>query len=646
MSLTFATIEKSEELRIIVETAVKKKKFFSADVETEGFNYFRDKLVGIGIAFNEEIGSIYIPIHHKYGQTNDGKKTLEILRPLFENNKFCSYNAIFDVGFLRQQANFDIDFSNVVDVQLIYYALGRYKNLKLSTAANDVMGFKVFNYHDFILSQDLILSKHKISDAKISSVSEYCGRDALATLMLYNRLYDKMKNNFIFNLESLLLPVIFWLKMNGVLIDKDMLEQERSSVAAEIEALEVLMKKQANIVDYEGEESFNFRSPKQVSKLLFDTLKIKAKKFTKTGQESSGKDALLDIRDKNIVAWNLYTYRGMSKVHDSYLQKFNSMCESDGRIHAHYNQTGTITGRFSSSDPNLQNIPNAGEWIVKENGKEPYVIDSRMRDVFIAEKNKWLVECDYNQTEARLAAGITQERVLLDAFANNIDFHTKTASMIFQLPVDKISKEQRRLAKTLNFALMYGGGPRVVFNQFRKSGLGISYETAKDWREKYIRGYSKMFLEAEKISSEAVQNGFAKTIFDRIIPIENFKSREIDKIERGKRTAYSGRVSGSAADILKLTLVKLYKEIKNRGWMNKTKFIITVHDSFMFEVDDDVLIEYMEMAAKLAEFKKEGFPDIFVDIKIGKRWGKMLEKEKKESFLVFGERTRLEFKNE
>ena len=614
-----ANLEEVKDLVFYLQT--RPDVMFSVDVETTGFSPRKNKLVGVGVSYSEG-RAVYIPLGHLYEQPFDGEAALSLLRPLFEERSFCAFNAAFDVAFLQKQGRMNIDPANVVDVQLLAHAKGCYPSLSLSAIAKQEINMEVWRYSDFMRGEGLT-KKQTIAEAKITSVVEYCGRDVLATLCLYNKLYSKWKDNSIYKLERRVLPVVMQMIENGVLVNQDFFKKEAERLSLVMADLQTLIEVQCSAAA--GEQiKLNLGSPQQLAHVLFDILKLEPAKITKTGQKSTDESVLLELRRESPVVNNILAHRGISKRTSSFIDEFMSYCDKDGRIRTKFNQTGVPTGRFSSADPNLQNIPNESSWLIYRMNGEKEKIVSNVRQGFIVPPGKFFVCYDFNQIELRLAAGVTQEAVLLASYRDGIDTHTKTASLVFGIPVTKVTKEQRRIGKKLNFTLLYGGGPRVVYAALKKD-LDISREQAKEFRERYVEGYPKMFREFERIADEAERNGYIKTLFGRTMHVFEFQSEDQKMRERGRRVAYNGVIQGTAADIMKISMVRISDAIKKRHWDEKKKMLLTVHDDLAFEVDGDILSESIQVVLPLMEFKFPKFPDIFAEVKVGRDWGNLKE---------------------
>jgi DNA polymerase-1 len=299
-----------------------------------------------------------------------------------------------------------------------------------------------------------------------------------------------------------------------------------------------------------------------------------------------------------------------------------------------------VHGRFFSDDPNLQNISNENKWWIYASEKEKREVRVKVRDGFIVPEGHWFVEFDYSQIEARLAAGVTGEAILLKAFHEGQDFHSKTASLMFGVPLSQVTDFQRRIGKTCNFALIYGGSAKTLYEELKADIPDINMSKAREYHSRYLDSYPTMFGKADLIRDQAERDGFVTTIFGRRIPIFDFQSSDEKIRSHGRRQAYNGVVSGSAADILKMSMVKLHKEYKKLGWLEKgLKMILTIHDSLVFDVPGTLdFAEFVRVTEETMYFKREGFPDVMASIAIGRRWGGLEKQGKKETVMQFAMR--------
>lgn len=629
----YVALDNLSGVKKVVSKIAEKRVPYSMDLETTGLNPWKDSIVGVGLCATEA-GAVYIPIAHSYYQPYDGRAAMELLKPLFEYAPFIGFNVLFDVEFLEFQAGIKshLDF---VDAALLTYVDGQVPGNSLSAQAKFHLNMKVFSFKEFMLKTDLPLRSTNIADAPIAHVAAYCGRDTLAAFLLYKKLYSRLKDNKVYKLEHDLLPVIRWLRKNGVLVNQEYFEKEQKRITGEKDELTQLLYSQAHSMCNERVE-FNPRSSTQVSEVLFKRIGLPVQgRSKKTKAPSTSENALAPLRWDYPLVNNLLIWREMDKRLTSYLNKYHMLVQDDGRIHASYNQTGVITGRFSSSNPNMQNVPGLKKWKIVLSKDKKKEIETNTRSGFVVPEDKWWLCFDFSQIEARLAAGLTKELVLLNAFEQGIDFHTKTASLIFNVPVEKVTHEQRQLGKKLNFLMLYGGGAKRLYEELVKEER-VTREQAKQYREEYYRVYSTMFNEAEQIGRIAETTCSVQTIYNRRVPIPKLGSSDNYIRMEGQRQAYNAVVQGSAGDILKISLRKMYDMIKKDFSLDAVRFFLTVHDDQHYEIDKHVdMVDLTRSSMKLLTYNLDGYPVINSDVSLGKNWGSLKEREKEETIETF-----------
>jgi DNA polymerase-1 len=425
------------------------------------------------------------------------------------------------------------------------------------------------------------------------------------------------------------------MRRNGVLIDREHFVSEAERLTGVFEHLENIVWQQAS--EAIGEPThFNIGSYQQKGDILFNKMGLKIHAYSDKGAPSTSESALAELRWDNPIVNNCVVHAQMKKMLSSYLKKFPALIEQDGRIHTSFNQTGVVTGRYSSSDPNLQNIPNIKEWVIKGKDSEKVVVNTR--DAFtVPEGWRWLA-FDYSQIEARIAAGLTKEVELLTAFRDGVDFHTKTASMVFGVAVDRVTKSQRQMGKKLNFLLLYGGESKKLFSELIKE-MKVTKAECKNYRDLYYNAYPRMFREADRIAKDAYMTHSVNTIYDRKIPVPMLGSSDKYERSKGERQAYNGIVQGSAGDIMKMALISTDKLIQKSYSLDAVKAMLTVHDEVDFEVSPDVdMRDLIIDSMKTMRFYREGYPDIYTEPSLGTRWGSLTEINKGESIEQFVDR--------
>jgi DNA polymerase-1 len=629
--MKFTAIQTKEQLAKLSEFLSGYKEIVAVDLETESKNPYKDDIVGIGLSW-DETGSVYIPIKHRYDQPFEPEYALNMLKKPLETLNICGFNILFDLEFLDLRGG--IRPKSVVDASLLAYITAKYESLSLKNVCSiEFPGIKTLSFRDLMVEHGLNATKSMISELPIGVVSDYCGRDALATYLLYNKLYKSVQNHPIYKLESMVLPVTLWMRQNGVLIDRSFFDKEENVLLSELDGLKSLV--DAQISEAAGEKvDINLGSSQQLGKVLYKTLKFRCDEYTETGQPRTDKEQLAKYKWKHPLVKNIITYKELKKLLSTYYSNYMKYVEKDGRIHASFNQIAATTGRYSCSEPNLQNIPAKKSWTIETpaGSKE---ITANMRGGFVVPEDCWFVEFDYSQIEARLAAGVTQEPILLNAFAEGIDYHTKTASLVFSIPVDSVTKEQRKMAKRLNFALSYGMGVNKLWRVLSEE-IPISYKDSAGFRDSYVKSYPTMFHMADVIGKNAERTRSVDTIFGRRIPVFEFLRGDEKSMQDGRRMAYNGVIQGSAADVMKRGLLRSWQLIKKKYGLDNVKLIMTIHDSMEFEVKKTVpIVEFVEDIIRETSLKIEKFPYIFSEPEIGTRWSNLQAPAKGEPFLDF-----------
>jgi DNA polymerase-1 len=380
----------------------------------------------------------------------------------------------------------------------------------------------------------------------------------------------------------------------GVKIDMERLKDISKELERELDGI------QRRIYFLAGEE-FNINSPKQLSRILFQNLGFQPKKKTKTGF-STELSILEELAESHELPREVLNYRSLSKMKTTYVDVLPGLVNPrTGRVHTSFNQTTTATGRLSSSEPNLQNIPVRGEW------------GRRIREAFIAEEGNILLSADYSQIELRILAHLSQDEGLLEAFRNDLDIHARTASELFEIPIDKVTPDMRRIAKTVNFGVIYGISPFGL-----SEALGIPRDDAKKYIEQYFDRHPGVKRYIEETLEVAVSRGYVTTLFGRKRAIPELKSKNPNTRQQGERFAINSPVQGTAADIIKIAMINIWKSFNDRHL--KAKMILQVHDELLFELQKEELGVVTDIVRKEMEGVMEFSVPIKVDIGYGSNW--------------------------
>ncbi|WP_017720296.1 DNA polymerase I [Kamptonema formosum] len=615
------TPEKLAELVQLLQTRTHSDTPVAWDTETTALEPRDAKLVGIGCCWGAgEEDVAYIPTGHTGGGNLDKAAVLEALRPILESADYpkALHNAKFDRLVLRCQG---IELAGAVfDTMLASYVLlpkesddRSEESYKLSDLAQRKLGIKAQSY------ESLKVPKGKtIADLKIPEVADYCGMDVYATFLLVGKLREELQavervHRLLLEVEQPLEPVLAEMEYTGIRINSPYLE----------ELSDQLEKDLAKIVEaaYKavGGEEFNLGSPKQVSKLLFEKLKLDTKKSRKTkmGYYSTDAAVLERLQGQHPVVDCMLEHRTLAKLKSTYADALPALVRADtGRVHTDFNQTATATGRLSSSNPNLQHIPIRTEF------------SRQIRKAFLPEPGWLLVSADYSQIELRILAHLSQEPVLVEAYRNNQDVHTVTAKLLFEK--ETVSAEERRFGKTINFGVIYGMGSA----RFARA-IGKTPAEGKLFIQRFYRRYPKVFEYLQQLQREAIAQGYVETILGRrryftfegesLRRLKGSNPEEID-LDRLKklgpkdaeqlRAAANAPIQGSSADIIKVAMVRLQERLRNCG----ARMLLQVHDELVFEVMPAEWEELQPVIKSVMESAVLLSVPLVVDIRAGQNW--------------------------
>ncbi|MBU4561522.1 DNA polymerase I [bacterium] len=573
----------------------------SVDFETTGKDPMVASLVGISLSL-KPFSAYYIPLTHSYlgvPKQLDRKYVLGELKPILENERIRKYgqNIKYEIILLKRAG---IDLKGIYfDTMVASYLLNPAKlNHNLGDIAIEYLGHKMTPIGELIGKGKKEITMDQV---EIERVTPYACADADIVLRLAEIMEPKLKEKGLEELfhkvEMPLVGILAEMEMDGVLIDKEYLGSLSKEFALELKKLE------KKIYSLAGEE-FNINSPKQLSYILFEKLKLPVIEKTKTGY--STKEAVLrELAPNHKLPNLLIKYRELAKLKSTYIDALPLLINSHtGRVHTSFNQTITATGRLSSSEPNLQNIP-----IRTELGR-------KIRKAFIPQKGYILLSADYSQIDLRVLAHISKDEALRDAFFKDEDIHSRTACEIFGLSKEEVTPELRRMAKTVNFGLSYGMSP---FGLSRD--LGISLKEAEKYITKYFERYSGVKKYIEEIIEEAKKKGYVTTLLKRrrYIPEINHPDPRLSNF--AKRAAINTPIQGTSADIIKVAMLEISERIKKEAL--KTKMIIQIHDELLFEVPEDEVGKISRLAKEIMEGAIELEVPIRVDIKTGRNWAEI-----------------------
>lgn len=511
------------------------------------------------------------------------------IKELLEDDSIAK--VMFDVKEAIVKLNGRIDIKNISDDTAIAAYL-------VDPAKNEYTIEKLASeYFGTVIEKPEVKQLSLLDDVETDR-SEYLAKCAVALGVLNERIGDKIKENGqekLYNeVELPLVTVLAHLEINGFLVDDNQLKEFADKLGEKIDAL-------TNEIYMLAGEEFNINSPKQLGVILFEKLELKPVKKTKTGYATNA-DVLEKLRDKHPIVNFIMEYRQLAKLKSTYCDGLTAVVNPNThRIHSVFTQTVTVTGRLSSTEPNLQNIPTRTEL-----GRE-------IRKMFVAKDGYVLVDADYSQIELRVLAHIANDETMINAFRNNEDIHAVTASQVLGIPLEDVTKEQRSSAKAVNFGIVYGIGEFSLAQD-----LHISVKEAKAYIESYLEKYNGVRNYMESIKEQAKKDGYVKTMLNRIRYIPELKSPNYNIRQFGERVALNTPIQGTAADIIKLAMVNVYNRLKAEGL--KARLILQVHDELICECPEseaqtvaDILREEMSGAAKLSV-------PLTVDAKIGHSW--------------------------
>ena len=593
-------ITKENDLLSIIED-IKKKKFFSFDLETSSLDYMEAKIVGISIALSDK-KSYYIPIGHssniKYKQLSK-KYVLDNLKPILQSEKFkkIGHNLKYDRNVL---VNYNINLIGIEhDSMLLSYVYDSTAiRHGLDNAAEKYLSHKTIHYEDVAGKG---AKQIPFADVDIEIAAEYACEDAVVSLELYNFLWSKVSKDknivkVYSDIEIPLVPILSKIETNGVLIDSKALQKLSKDLNKELNEIESKCFKITN-------KEFNLNSPKQLQEILYDELKIPVSKKTPTGKPSTDEDTLQFLAQTNELPKLILEYRSLNKLKTGYTDKLPlQISKTSGRVHTSYQQAITSTGRLSSTDPNLQNIP-----IKTSKGK-------KIRKTFIAQGEKRIFAADYSQIELRIMAHLSEDKNLLKAFKNKIDIHSFTASEIFAIDIENVSSDDRRAAKAINFGLIYGMSSFGLSKQ-----LGIPISAAKDYMDVYFERYPRIKSYMNQIKDFAKNNGYVETIYGRKLYLPEISSKNVQRRKYAERTAINAPVQGSAADIIKIAMIQIDQWLSNNK--SDTKMIMQVHDELVFEIPEKNATADVENIIKIMKNCVSLNLPLEVNYGIDKNWG-------------------------
>lgn len=580
LSYEYKLIENETEAKELADFLLTNE-IFSLDTETTSIEALDAKLVGLSFS-TEDFRAWYVPVSR---ETEKAKKILEIFRPVYENPKILKVgqNLKYDLTVL---ANYDIHLSGpLFDTMLAHYLIQPELRHNMDYLAEIYLNYKTIHIEELIGPKGR--GQKNMGDLEPKDIYKYACEDADVTLRLMKPLAEELRKNGVEevfqNIEMPLMPVLARMERNGVVLDTDTLKEVENDFTLRLQTLE------KDIYELAGHE-FTINSPRQVGEVLFGELKLSEKvKKTKSGQYSTSEEVLRDLHSKHPIVQKILDYRGLKKLLSTYVEALPKLINpATGHIHTSFNQAVTATGRLSSSNPNLQNIPVRGE-----DGRE-------IRKAFIPEAGEIFFSADYSQIELRIMAHLSGDEHMIEAFNAGHDVHAATAARIFHKDIKDISKDERRKAKTANFGIIYGISAFGLAER-----MDVSRTEAKELIDSYFEMYPKIKDYISKAVDTAREKGYIETEFGRRRYLPDINSRNAVVRGYAERNAVNAPIQGTAADIIKIAMIRVQQRLDAEGC--KARMMLQVHDELNFSVPTDefdkvkrIVIEEMQGAYKMS----------------------------------------------
>lgn len=573
---------------------------FSFDLETTSLHYYLADIVGASFATSCGTAA-YVPLAHDYPDAPpqlNRDEVLAQLKPLLEDphTSIVGQNLKYDMNVLK---NYGIILRGVrFDSMLESYVLNSIATRhNMDALAKKYLDIDTLHYEDVAGKG---VKQIPFNQVRIEEAAPYAAEDADIALQLHEKLWPQLldipKLQQLFeDIEIPLVSILSNMEYHGVLIDTHMLAQQNKELATTIKNIEQEAHEQVG-------EPFNLGSPKQIQAIFYEKLKLPILKKTPKGQPSTAENVLQELALDYPLPKLILEYRSLSKLRSTYTEKLPQMINpKTQRLHTSYHQAVATTGRLSSSDPNLQNIP-----IRSKEGR-------RIRQAFIAPDHYCIVAADYSQIELRIMAHLSQDPGLLEAFRNGQDIHKTTAAEIFNLALDSVNSEQRRSAKAINFGLIYGMSAFGLSQQ-----LGINRKAAQDYMDRYFERYPAVENFMEKTKEIASKQGYVETLFGRRLYLPDIKARQAQRRQYAERAAINAPMQGTAADIIKLAMIKTQQWLEDEN--PKVNMVMQVHDELVFEVhESEIELAREQIRTCMSNATKLSVP-LIVDIGTGKNW--------------------------
>ena len=580
---------------------LEKAELIAFDTETTSLNYMDAELVGVSFCI-EEGEAAYVPVAHDYPDAPaqlSREFVLDALKPILESDTVIKVgqHIKYDKNVL---ANYDITLNGIgFDTMLESYVLNSTaQRHDMDSLALAYLGHKTIHFEEIAGKGAKQLTFNQIS---LEEAGPYAAEDADITLRLHNAIWTKLKEipelkNLLIDVEVPLACVLSRMEQEGVLIDSQRLRQQSQDLATRIAELE-------SEVHEEAGEPFNLGSTKQLQHVLFEKMSLPIIKKTPKGAPSTSEDVLQELALEYPLPKKIMEYRGLTKLKNTYTDKLPKMINHrTGRVHTSYHQAVTATGRLSSTDPNLQNIP-----IRNEEGR-------RVRQAFVPREGNKFVAADYSQIELRIMAHLSGDKGLLDAFAHGKDIHKATAAEVFSVPLNEVTTEQRRSAKAINFGLIYGMSAFGLSKQ-----LNIPRNEAQKYMDLYFERYPGVLEYMDSTRESAKEKGYVETVFGRRLYLPDIKASNGARRKGAERAAINAPMQGTAADIIKMAMIKVDDWIRKNASDDVT-MMMQVHDELVFEIKEDKVETYVSTITALMESAATLNVPLVVEAGVGENW--------------------------
>jgi DNA polymerase-1 len=560
------------------------------DIEATGPDPMKDSIVGIALC-REKGKAYYVPIRH--ASVENLPEALEILKSVLQDKTVpkIGHNLKYDISMLRREG---IEVKGLFyDTMLAAYLLN--PNRADHSLENTALKYLHHHKNPFL---KVLGKRPTFAHVPLEEATQYAAEDAALAMelkeILFKELADEKLEDLYFSLEMPLISVLEDMENSGIKLNTDKLNDLSKELDIELSGIESKIYKIAG-------QRFNINSPQQLQKILFEHLGLKPLKKTKTGY-STGVDVLEKLALQHELPQEILNYRMLYKLKTTYIDSLPRLINPEtGRIHTSFNQTVTATGRLSSSNPNLQNIPVRGEW-----GK-------RIREAFIADKGNVLISADYSQVELRILAHISKDAALKEAFKNGRDIHTETAAGIFGIPHDSVTADMRRIAKTVNFGVVYGMSPYGL-----SEALGITPAEAADYINRYFERHPGVKSYMEDAINTARETGYVTTLMGRKRQIPDINSSNSNIRQQAERLAINSPIQGTAADLIKKAMIAIHNKLHSKSF--KTVMLLQIHDELLFEAPKNEVNEAIDLIKHEMEHAIDLDVPVEVEIGHGENW--------------------------